>query len=171
MLVSPAAARTATISRTRRRPSGSLPTCTTRSTLAATMGTTKAWPMFSPASSGRVHILVIASRALLACSVHMPGGPIQQMTPCGGAPRLNVAIRRRSSSSAGLALGLRRRLKPHVRINRQLLLPHRPNPPLDFRHPRLVANVPVRSKASLKMVQRLDLLSFLLHKPPEAVED
>ncbi len=37
------------------------------------MGTTNAWPMFSPASSGKVQTFVIASRALLACSVHMPG--------------------------------------------------------------------------------------------------
>ena len=52
-----------------------MPTCTTRSTLAATVGTTNAVPMFSPASSGSVHILTTASRALLACSVHMPGRP------------------------------------------------------------------------------------------------
>ena len=31
--------------------------------------------MFSPASSGSVHIFTSASRALLACSVHMPGSP------------------------------------------------------------------------------------------------
>ena len=31
---------------------------------------------FSPASSGRVHILVTASRALLAWIVHMPGRPL-----------------------------------------------------------------------------------------------
>ena len=31
--------------------------------------------MFSPASSGSVHILTTASRAQLACSVHMPGSP------------------------------------------------------------------------------------------------
>lgn len=31
--------------------------------------------MFSPASSGRVHILVTASRAELAWIVHIPGNP------------------------------------------------------------------------------------------------
>src|SRR5829696_9351046 len=45
----------ATISRTLRCPEASVPTCTTRSTLEATVGTTNAVPMFSPASSGRVH--------------------------------------------------------------------------------------------------------------------
>ncbi len=41
----------------------------------ATVGTTKREPTFSPASSGRVHILVTASRAELAWIVHMPGSP------------------------------------------------------------------------------------------------
>src|SRR3954453_9931678 len=66
----------ATISRTRRCPEASVPTCTTRSTLAATVGTTNDVPMFSPASKGSVHIFTTASRALLACSVHMPGSPL-----------------------------------------------------------------------------------------------
>jgi hypothetical protein len=66
----------ATISRTRRCPDGSVPTCTTRSTLDATVGTTNAVPMFSPAKSGRVHIFTTASRALFACRVHMPGRPL-----------------------------------------------------------------------------------------------
>src|SRR3954447_11152162 len=75
--MTPSSARpgSATISRTRRRPSVSVPTCTTRSTLAATVGTTNAVPMFSPASRGSVHIFTTASRALLACNVHMPGRP------------------------------------------------------------------------------------------------
>ncbi len=41
----------------------------------ATVGTTNACPTFSPASSGRVHILVTASRAELAWIVHIPGSP------------------------------------------------------------------------------------------------
>ena len=67
---------TATISRTRRWPRASMPRCTTRSTLAATVGTTNAADTFSPASSGSVHILTSASRAEFACSVHMPGRPL-----------------------------------------------------------------------------------------------
>ena len=39
------------------------------------MGTTKRAEMFSPASSGSVHIFTSASRALLAWIVHMPGSP------------------------------------------------------------------------------------------------
>ena len=39
----------------------------------ATVGTTKREPMFSPASSGRVHALTRASRAELACRLAMPG--------------------------------------------------------------------------------------------------
>ena len=52
-----------------------MPRWTTRSTDAATVGTTNRAEMFSPASSGSVHIFTSASRALLACSVHMPGSP------------------------------------------------------------------------------------------------
>ncbi len=44
--------------------------------LPATVGTTKREPTFSPASSGRVHILVMASRAELAWMVAMPGRPL-----------------------------------------------------------------------------------------------
>ena len=66
---------TPTISLTRRIPCGSIPRWTTRSTLAATVGTTKRAETFSPASSGSVHILTSASRAEFACSVHMPGTP------------------------------------------------------------------------------------------------
>ena len=66
---------TPTISRTRRRPSASVPRWTTRSTLDATVGTTNAAEMLSPASSGNVHIFTSASRAEFACSVHMPGQP------------------------------------------------------------------------------------------------
>jgi hypothetical protein len=40
--------------------------------LAATVGTSKAWPAFSPANSGGVHIFVAALRALLAWMVHTP---------------------------------------------------------------------------------------------------
>ena len=43
---------------------------------AATVGTTNRLETFSPASSGRVHILVTASRALLAWTVHIPGTPL-----------------------------------------------------------------------------------------------
>ena len=57
-------------------PSRSRAACTTMSIDPATVGTTKREPTFSPASSGRVHILVIASRALLAWMVHMPGSPL-----------------------------------------------------------------------------------------------
>src|SRR3954451_8139422 len=66
----------ATISRTRRCPQASVPTCTTRSTLAATVGTTNDVPMFSPASNGSVHTFTTASRALLAFRVHMAGSPL-----------------------------------------------------------------------------------------------
>ena len=38
--------------------------------------TTKLWPTFSPASSGSVHSLTIASRALLAWIEHIPGNPL-----------------------------------------------------------------------------------------------
>ena len=57
---------TATISCTVRDPSGSVARCTTMSMHPATVGTTNRLPMFSPASNGRVHILVIASRAEFA---------------------------------------------------------------------------------------------------------
>ena len=66
---------TATISVTFRDPRRATARWTTRSTLAATVGTTKRAEMFSPARSGNVQALVKASRALLACSVHMPGSP------------------------------------------------------------------------------------------------
>lgn len=46
------------------------------STLAATVGTTNLAEMFSPASSGSVHIFTSASRAELACSEHIPGTPL-----------------------------------------------------------------------------------------------
>ena len=48
---------------------------TTMSMLLATVGTTKDALRFSPASKGSVHILVTASRALLAWMVHIPGRP------------------------------------------------------------------------------------------------
>jgi len=67
---------TATISRTTRRPSRSRAAWTTTSTDAATVGTTNLLPTFSPASSGRVHIFTIASRALLAWMLAMPGSPL-----------------------------------------------------------------------------------------------
>ena len=54
---------------------GRCPRWTTRSTDAATVGTTNRAEMFSPASSGSVHILTSASRALLACSDAIPGSP------------------------------------------------------------------------------------------------
>lgn len=66
---------TATISRTRRCPDGSIPRCTTRSTDEATVGTTNAETTFSPARSGRVQSFVTASRAELAWTEHMPGRP------------------------------------------------------------------------------------------------
>ena len=52
-----------------------MPRWTTRSTDDATVGTTKRAEMFSPASSGSVHIFTSASRALLAWIVHIPGRP------------------------------------------------------------------------------------------------
>jgi hypothetical protein len=64
---------TATISRHAAVTAPSLPVCTTMSMQLATVGTTKPWPTFSPASSGSVHILTIASRAELAWIEHMPG--------------------------------------------------------------------------------------------------
>ncbi len=66
---------TATISLTRRTPWASMPRCTTRSVEAATVGTTNRDEMFSPASSGSVHSLTSASRALLAWIVARPGSP------------------------------------------------------------------------------------------------
>ena len=48
---------------------------TTRSMQEATVGTTKALEMFSPASSGSVQILVTASWAEFAWTVHIPGKP------------------------------------------------------------------------------------------------
>ena len=66
---------TPTISSVRRTPSGPIPRCTTRSTDEATVGTTNRAEMFSPASSGSVHILTRASRAELACSEAIPGSP------------------------------------------------------------------------------------------------
>ena len=57
---------TAAISRTTRRPSRSRAAWTTMSIDEATVGTTNRAETFSPASSGRVHIFVTASRALLA---------------------------------------------------------------------------------------------------------
>ncbi len=42
-------------------------------TCACWLGYPKAWPTFSPASSGSVHSFTMASRAEFACSVHMPG--------------------------------------------------------------------------------------------------
>lgn len=49
--------------------------CTTRSTLAAKVGTMNVADAFPPASNGKVQILINASRAELACSVHIPGSP------------------------------------------------------------------------------------------------
>ena len=46
----------------------------------ATVGTTKRSDTFSPASSGSVHILVIASLAVFAWIVHMPGTPALSAT-------------------------------------------------------------------------------------------
>ena len=65
----------ATISRTRRRPSGPVAACTTRSTDEATVGTMYAAVTFSPASIGSTQSLVTASRAELACTLVMPGMP------------------------------------------------------------------------------------------------
>jgi hypothetical protein len=72
-----------------------VPTCTTRSTLDATVGTTNAVPMFSPASSGRMHIFTTASRALFACNVHMPGSP-----EFSGISRTSVPVGARPSTGA-----------------------------------------------------------------------
>ena len=58
------------------RAAGSTSRWTTRSTDDATVGTTNRAEMFSPASSGRVHALVSASRALLAWIVQRPGSPL-----------------------------------------------------------------------------------------------
>ena len=52
-----------------------MPRWTTRSTDDATVGTTNRAEMFSPASSGSVHILTSASRALFACNEAIPGRP------------------------------------------------------------------------------------------------
>src|SRR5699024_638665 len=56
----------ATISRTCRAPCWSIAACTTRSTDAATVGTTKRLPTFSPASNGSVHSFTSACRAEFA---------------------------------------------------------------------------------------------------------
>ena len=66
---------TARTSATRRWPVASRSQWTTRSKHEATVGSTKALLMLSPASRGRVQILVTASRAELACSEHIPGSP------------------------------------------------------------------------------------------------
>ncbi len=80
---------TVAISRTARDPSGSMPVWTTRSTEDATVGTTNRDPMFSPASSGRVHILTSACLAELAWMLAMPGKPgvegQQQVEALGGS--------------------------------------------------------------------------------------
>ena len=65
----------ADISVTYRRPRTSVATCTTKSTLDATVGTTKSPGMFCPASSGSVHNFVTASRALFAWRVLIDGIP------------------------------------------------------------------------------------------------
>lgn len=57
------------------RPVAWRPQCTTRSMQDATVGTTKELEMFAPARSGRVQILVTASCAEFACTVHIPGKP------------------------------------------------------------------------------------------------
>ena len=59
--------------------------------------TTKVLETFSPASSGRVHIFVTASRAELAWIVHMPGSPALTKTWIGTARRnrLQPRLRRR----------------------------------------------------------------------------
>ena len=59
-----------------RRPCRSRWQCTTRSKHEATVGTTNPELMFSPASSGRVQSLTMASRAELAWIEHMPGRPL-----------------------------------------------------------------------------------------------
>ncbi len=77
------------------------------------MGTTKRSDTFSPASSGRVVIFATASRAVLACSVHMPGTPLframsrsnasasrtSPMTSRSGRMRRASLTRRRSGTS------------------------------------------------------------------------
>ena len=89
------------------------------STLAATDGTTKRAETFSPASSGSVHILTSASRAELACSVHMPG-----------TPALSASSRSRHSSArtspTRIRLGRMRRLS--LTRSRSLTSPVPSNP-------------------------------------------
>ena len=63
------------ISVTCRRPLACRLQWTTRSMQEATVGTTKALEMFSPASNGSVQIFVTASWAEFAWTVHIPGSP------------------------------------------------------------------------------------------------
>lgn len=63
------------ISVTSRRPSARRLQCTTKSIQEATVGTTKALDIFSPASKGSVQILVMASCAEFAWTLHIPGKP------------------------------------------------------------------------------------------------
>ena len=74
------------------------------STDAATVGTTNEAETFSPASSGSVHILTSASRAELACRVHMPGSPLlsainrSRHSSCRTSPTISRDGRIRSAS-------------------------------------------------------------------------
>ena len=88
------------------RRRASMPRCTTRSTDDATVGTTKRAEMFSPASSGSVHILTSASRALLACSGAMPG-----------RPALSASSRSRHSSARTSPTIIRRRPHPQALLD------------------------------------------------------
>src|SRR6478736_4811531 len=64
----------ATISRIRLEPSGSTPTCTTRSMQAATVGTTNASVTFSPASSGSVHANSAREAVVKLCTLPLLAG-------------------------------------------------------------------------------------------------
>ena len=70
----------------------------------ATVGTTNRALTFSPASNGRVHILVSASRALLAWTVPMPGSPLlsassrSRLSPCRTSPTTSRDGRMRNAS-------------------------------------------------------------------------
>ena len=75
---------------------------TTRSMALATVGTTKSLETFSPASSGSVQILMMASLAELAWMVHMDGRPeFMAMRRSRASASRTSPMRRRSGACAG----------------------------------------------------------------------
>ncbi|MNI78667.1 hypothetical protein D3C73_1350610 [compost metagenome] len=94
------------------RPVEWRPQCTTRSMHDATVGTTKALDILAPAKSGRVQILVTASWAELACTVHIPGNPefsamsMSRLSASRTSPTIKRSGRIRSASLTSLRKGM-----------------------------------------------------------------